>query len=61
MIYYTDTHKFYDRHYDEIEDIRFEFQDQRIEIQEIDSDLKNYYAWLSFEHTAYNIYNKIEE
>ena len=59
MIRYSDTHKFYDKFYDEIEDIRFELQEQGIlENNFIDSDLKNYLAWLAFEHVAYNIYNQ---
>ena len=54
MIRYRDTHKFYDKFYDEIEEIRFELQEQGIlENNFIDSDLKNYFAWLSFEHVAY--------
>ena len=61
MIYYYDTHKFYDKHYDEIEDIRLELQEEWILWNEpIDSDLKNYYAWLAYEHVAYNIYNELE-
>ena len=62
MIRYSDTHKFYNKFYDEIEDIRFELQEQGIlENNFIDSDLKNYLAWLAFEHVAYNIYNQLEE
>lgn len=62
MIRYSDTHKFYDKYYDEIEDIRFELQETGIlENLNLDQDLKNYFAWLAFEHVAYNIYNQIEE
>jgi len=61
MIYYTDTHKFYDTHYDEIEDIRLKLQEEWVIWHEpIDGDLKNYYAWLAFEHVAYNIYSELE-
>ena len=61
MIYYTDTHKFYDTHYDEIEDIRLELQDEWILWNEpIDSDIKNHYAWLAHEHVTYSIYNQLE-
>jgi hypothetical protein len=28
MIYYEDTHKFYDKHYDEIEEIRSKLKDE---------------------------------
>ena len=62
LIRYNDTHKFYDNYYDEIEDIRYELTDQWIlENNFIEGDLKNYFAWLSFEHVAYNIYNQLEE
>jgi len=61
MIYYTDTHTFYDKFYNEIEDIRLELQEEWIIWNEpIDSDLKNYYAWLAYEHVAYNIYNQLD-
>ena len=59
LIYYVDTHKFYDKHYDEIEDIRYELQEQWI-LPEVNSDLKNHYTWLSFEHKAYEIYSQFE-
>ena len=62
MIRYNDTHKFYDKHYDEIEDIRLELQEEWILWNNlIDQDLKNYLAWLSYEHIAYSIYNQIWE
>ena len=48
-----------DKHYEEIEDIRYELQEQWIVTTDIQSDLKNYYAWLSFEQRAYEIYNKV--
>lgn len=60
LIYYSDTHKFYDKHYNEIEDIRSELQDEWILSSIPDSDLKNYFAWLSFEHRAYEISNELE-
>ena len=62
MIRTKDIHKYYDEYYDEIEDIRYELTDQWIlENNFIEGDLKNYFAWLSFEHVAYNIYNQLEE
>ena len=59
LIYYVDTHKFYDKHYDEIEDIRYELQEEWI-LPEIQSDLKNHYAWLAYEYKAYEIYSQLE-
>jgi hypothetical protein len=60
LIYYRDTHEFYDRHYNEIEDIRAELEEQGIGIN-IPScdDLKNFFAWLSFEERARQIYNDL--
>lgn len=56
MIYYKDTHAFYDKHYNEIEDIRYEFEISGVNIDLKDQDLKNYFAWLAFEHRAYELY-----
>ncbi len=48
LIYYSDTHKFYDTHYEEIEDVRKELN---ITIDP-DNDLKNHLAWMAFEYKA---------
>ena len=32
LIYYKDTHEFYDKHYNEIEDIRCQLEDDGIEV-----------------------------
>lgn len=57
LIFYQDTHEFFDKHYDEIEAIRSELAEQGIEIQiPSQSDLKNFLAWLSFEEKAREIY-----
>ena len=61
LIYYNDTHAFYDKHYNEIEDIRCQLIDEGIEVNIPEcSDIKNFYAWLSFEHRAYEINNTLE-
>jgi hypothetical protein len=60
LIRYKDTHAFYDRFYDEIEDIRLDLQDAWVLEKLPDWDLKNFFAWLSFEEVAYRIYNEIE-
>ena len=52
LIYYTDTHAFFDRHYDEIEELRFEYEQGTGESLRIESDLKNTLAWFAFEETA---------
>jgi len=61
LIYYKDTHAFYEKHYDEIEDIRCQLNDDGIEVNFPEcSDLKNFFAWLSFEQRAYELYNDLE-
>ena len=56
LIYYTDTHKFYDTHYDEIEELRTDFD---ITIDP-DQDLKNQLAWMAFEYNAHYLGNILE-
>ena len=55
LIYYKDTHAFYDKYYDEIEDIRLELEGAIGESLKPSGDLKNWYAWLGFEETARTI------
>ena len=60
LIYYQDTHEFYEKHYHEIEEIRGELAEQDIEICLPSlSDLKNFFAWMSFEEKARNIYEEL--
>ncbi len=54
MIYYTDTHKFFDKYYEEIETLRFELEQVGQNMQP-QGDLKNWYAWKMFEETAWII------
>ena len=55
LIYYADTHVFYDKHYSEIELLREEYEDSIGEPIKIKGDLKNYLAWFAFELTAYQL------
>lgn len=55
LIYYADTHDFFDEHYDEIETLREEWVDQTGQDLQISGDLKNYLAWFAFEQTASQI------
>ncbi|WP_421754188.1 DUF7222 domain-containing protein [Croceimicrobium sp.] len=52
LIYYKDTHAFYDAHYHEIEDLRYELEQEMGQPLQPQGDLKNWYAWLGFEETA---------
>jgi len=55
LIYYDQTHEFFDNHYDEIEDLREEYCEQTGEHPQPQGDLKNWYAWFAFEETAYRM------
>lgn len=56
LVYYHDTYRFFDTHYQEIEEIR---EDYEI-IVPLDQDLKNYLAWAVFELVADQIYQDWE-
>ena len=60
LIYYSDTHAFYDKYYNDIEEIRCELEDSLGEPLQPKGDLKNWYAWLAFEETARTIADKFE-
>lgn len=57
LIYYTDTHAFYDKHYSEIEELRAEYEESIGEPLQTHNDLKNYLAWFAFEQVAYQLSN----
>jgi len=60
LIYYVDTHAFYDRYYDEIETLREDYEDSIGEPLRIKGDLKNFFAWFSYEETAYQLACELE-
>jgi len=55
LIYYADTHRFFDAFYDEIEDMRDAIEDETGEPLTIRGDLKNFLAWFAFEETAFRM------
>lgn len=55
MIYYRDTHAFFDRHYDEIEELREGYEDSVGGPLHIQGDLKNWLAWFAFEEVVYRL------
>lgn len=59
LIYYNDTHAFYDKHYSDIERMRTEYEKNIGEPLTIKGDLKNFLAWYAFEETAYQLVDKI--
>lgn len=52
LIYYADTHQFFDHYYDEIEAMREAFEDNTGEPLQVKGDLKNWLAWFAFEQVA---------
>lgn len=59
LIYYHDTHEFYDKFYDDIEELRLEIEQSIGESLKPEGDLKNWYAWLGFEETARKIADEL--
>jgi len=55
LIYYADTHAFYDKHYNEIEELRQEYEANIGQPMSVESDYKNFMAWFAFEETAYQL------
>ena len=55
LVWYTDTHRFYDKHYHEIEELREDFEESVGVPLSIKGDLKNALAWLAFEEVACRI------
>jgi len=59
LIYYTDTYKWYDKYYHEIEDMRSQHEKSiGVSMLKPDDDIKNKMAWFSFEETLQNLYNE---
>ncbi len=52
LVYYRDTHRFYDYYYHEIEEIREEYEEEMGQPIVIKGDLKNFFAWFAFEWVA---------
>ena len=59
LIYYIDTRAFFDKHYDEIEGLREEYEDSIGEPIKVNGDLKNFFAWFAFEETTYQLANEL--
>ena len=55
LIYYKDTHDFFDKYYSEIDEIRFQYEEETGTNLTIKGDLKNFLSWFSFEQTILNI------
>jgi len=60
LIYYSETHAFFDQHYEEIEDLRIATEEEIGEPLKIKGDLKNFLAWFAFEETAYQLAQELD-
>jgi len=60
LIYYNQTHQFFDIYYEQINDLRLEFEESTGEPVNLGSDLKNTLAWFSFEEIANQLANELE-
>jgi hypothetical protein len=60
LIYYVDTHSFFDTHYNQIQKILEEYQENHGEFYSLKGDLKNSLAWFSFEYTAYELASRLD-
>lgn len=59
LIYYKDTEKFADKHWDEIEELKNEMEDSLGEPLKMETPIKNWLAWFGFEETARKIVEKL--
>lgn len=61
LIYYHDTYKFFDEHYEDIMDLVEELKDQGIEVDLMkDGNMKNTGAWLAYEETVRKLCNELQ-
>lgn len=58
LIYTSQTHDFFDEHYNEIMELR---QDYEYNVPVYEEDIKEKYAWFGFEVRASEIYSMIED
>ena len=55
LVYYADTHAFFDQYYSAIEALRDDVEHNLGEPLQIKGDLKNFMAWFAFEETVYRL------
>lgn len=58
LIYSADTHAFFDRHYDEINEMRADYGAEIGRFLGTAGDLKNDLAWFAFEETAVRLFEE---
>lgn len=60
LIYYRDTHSFYLRFYDQIEELRINMEESLGDSLKPSGDLMNWYSWFAFEETARLLAEELE-
>lgn len=61
LVWYSDTHRFFDTYYYEIMEILEDLTNQGLKVDFTGEDLKNKLAWLAFEQVAWDIaYNDLQ-
>jgi len=61
LVYYCDTHRFFDEYYNEIEDAFYEYSEDVGEQPKIVGDIKNWFAWFGYEWAVGEVLRKMEE
>ncbi|MDH7911347.1 hypothetical protein [Winogradskyella sp. SYSU M77433] len=61
LIYYQDTHNFFDCYYDDIQILKETYESNTGKALQIKDDIKNFLAWFAFEETAFQIYTEIDD
>lgn len=59
LVWYSDTRAFYDKYYEEIEELREEYESNIGQPIKIQGDLKNFFAWFAFDETTYKMANDL--
>lgn len=59
LIYYCQTHAFFDLHSDQIDELRYDYEEETGSKIDLGYDMKNTLAWFSFEQVAYHLANEI--
>lgn len=60
LVYFADTREFFDRHYEEIEELRREYENECGMPIRIAHDLKNDLAWFAFEAIARRLLERFD-
>jgi hypothetical protein len=60
LIYYRQTHSFFDTYYEQIETLRLHYEEETGGQIGLGNDLKNTLAWFAFEETAYQLASELQ-